>query len=195
MHSPASDTGKKGAICVFCGSSMGRNPVYAEAARQTGALIARDGFNLVFGAGSLGLMGEVSAAARVGGAHVIGILPDFLRHLEPPSRTTEELEIVPGLFERKARMMALSDAFIILPGGLGTMDEFFEVVTSAQLGVSPKPVAVVNTMEIYTPLRTFLDHLDAEGFVPHRASPLYRFVETPEEAMGFIREALVAAKT
>ncbi len=172
---------------------MGSNPRHAEAARETGAAIAHHGFDLVFGAGNIGLMGVVSAAAREGGAKVTGILPDFLRHLEPPSTTTKTLEIVPGLFQRKERMMALSDAFLILPGGLGTLDEFFEVVTSAQLGVHAKPIVVVDTDGFYAGLADFIDHIVREGFARDEARALYRIVPTPHEALAFIREALDAA--
>jgi predicted Rossmann-fold nucleotide-binding protein len=115
-------------------------PPMPQAARELGTLLAANGFSLVFGGGNIGLMGEVARAARAGGAPVIGILPAFLKHLEPPLKSAEELIITPDLQQRKARMLALADAFVILPGGLGTLDEYFEVLTSAQLHVLGKPI-------------------------------------------------------
>ncbi|HEX4860240.1 MAG TPA: TIGR00730 family Rossman fold protein, partial [Rhizomicrobium sp.] len=116
---------KKPVICVFCGSSPGADPAYARDARRFGALLAERGFDLVFGGGYVGLMGEVAHAARTGGAYVTGVLPDFLRHLEPPSHDAQRILVTPDLFERKKLMTSLSDGFAVLPGGLGTLDEFF----------------------------------------------------------------------
>src|ERR1700761_3282068 len=112
-------------ICVFCGSSLGSDPMFAEAARETGRLIAAHGYKMLFGGGGLGLMGETARSARDAGAPVRGILPEFLRDLEPPLDHGERVEIVPDMGSRKRRMLALSDAFLILPGGIGTLDEFF----------------------------------------------------------------------
>jgi hypothetical protein len=194
MHNPHSATVKKRHnVCVFCGSSPGADPRYAQAARELGKLIAAKGFGLVFGAGDIGLMGETARAVRDGGAPVIGILPAFLRHLEPPLKSAEELIILPDLFQRKDRMIALSDAFILLPGGLGTLDEFFEVVTSAQLHVHSKPVVVVNVAGFYDPLRALLDHAIAQGFAQPEVHALYKIVETPQEALDAITEAMERA--
>ena len=193
MHNPVSNTEKRTTICVFCGSSMGHDEAFGVAARRMGALIAEQGCQLLFGAGSLGLMGQVARAARDGGAPVIGILPEFLRHLEPPLKSAEELIITSDLTERKDRMMALSDAFVILPGGLGTLDEFFEVATSAQLEVHTKPIVVVNTAGFYDPLQVMLDHLVAKGFARKEIAELFHVVATPEEAMKVIQRALAAA--
>src|SRR5579864_5388313 len=119
---------KRLTICVFCGSSHGVKPIYAATAKRLGEAIAEEGYGLLFGGGNVGLMGEVARAARDGGASVKGILPEFLRHLEPPLLTKEEVVVTPDLQTRKALMLALSDAFVVLPGGLGTLDEYFEIL-------------------------------------------------------------------
>jgi len=180
----------KRAICVFCGSSMGNSEAFAAAARETGRLIAASGYAMVFGGGGLGLMGETARAVRDGGASVIGILPDFLRHLEPPLARGEEVRIVPDLYRRKNEMVEASDAFIILPGGLGTLDEFFEVVTSAQLGVHNKPIVVLNTGGFYDPLQALMDHVVRTGFAKPKALALYHIAATPKDAMTIITQAL-----
>jgi uncharacterized protein (TIGR00730 family) len=176
------DTRRK-VICVFCGSSHGADPAFAAAARRLGSLIAEKGYSLVFGGGNIGLMGETARAARDAGAPVTGILPAFLRHLEPPLKSADELVVVPELFERKARMIALADAFVILPGGMGTMDEFFEVVTAAQLGRHAKPVVLVNIARYFDPLEALLRHLVKHGFAQPEVFTLYRLVATVYEAM------------
>jgi uncharacterized protein (TIGR00730 family) len=176
-------------ICVFCGSSAGNDPAYAEAARQLGKLVGEGGHRLVFGAGNIGLMGEVARAARDAGADVIGILPAFLRHLEPPLKSAEELIITPDLQQRKARMLAMSDAFILLPGGLGTMDEYFEVVTTAQLSVHRKSIILIDVKHYFQPLKALMDHIVAHGFARPEIFAHYVLVKTPEEAMRAISSA------
>jgi uncharacterized protein (TIGR00730 family) len=173
-------------ICVFCGSSHGADPAFADAARRLGRLIGETGHSLVFGGGNIGLMGETARAARDAGANVTGILPAFLRHLEPPLKSADELVVVPELFERKARMIALADAFVILPGGMGTLDEFFEVVTAAQLGRHEKPVVLVNIARYFDPLEALLRHLVKNGFAQAEVFTLYRMVATVDEAMEVI---------
>lgn len=190
MHKP-SDRGKKAkSICVFAGSSPGRDEGYRETAREVGALIAEHGFSLVFGGGGLGLMGEVARAAREGGASVRGILPDFLRHAEPPPGSGVAIDFVPDLFTRKKRMMELSDAFVVLPGGLGTLDEFFEVVTTAQLGLHKAPIALINWRGFYGPLLQFVARARDAGFVYGNVEELYRAVSSPEEAFEYIVSVL-----
>ena len=177
-------------ICVFCGSSSGNNEVYAEAARETGRLIAAHGWAMVFGGGGIGLMGEAARAARDGGAKVIGILPGFLRHLEPPLDSGETVEIVPDMYHRKARMVALSDAFLILPGGIGTLDEFFEVIVGKQLGQIRKPIVVMNMSGYFDPLLALLDHTASGEFVQPTLEKLFHVVTTPEQAIHRIKRAL-----
>ena len=180
----------KPAICVFCGSSYGSNPQYAVAARTLGRLIAERGFSLVFGGGGPGLMGETARAVRDGGASVVGVLPKFLRWVELPPEWEKDLIITPDLQERKTRMLAMADAFVVLPGGAGTMDEFFEVVTSASLGVLDKPILVVNTEGFFDTLERLMNHIVREGFAQPKILDLYRLVDMPEEAIAAIENAL-----
>lgn len=179
-------------ICVFCGSSIGSKPVYAEAARELGRLIGEHGHTLVFGGGAVGLMGEVAHAARSAGAPIIGVLPAFLRGIEPPLKSAEELIITPDLQLRKARMLALADAFVILPGGLGTLDEYFEVITTTQLKVHAKPIIVVNIENYFAPLKALLERTVVEGFARREIARYHEFVRTPADAMEAIRTLLRA---
>lgn len=181
---------KRPAICVFCGSSMGGDPQYAAAARTLGRLVGERGFSLVFGGGAPGLMGQTARAARDNGAAVTGVLPDFLRWVELPPEWDEDLVITADLQLRKTRMLALADAFVVLPGGAGTMDEFFEVLTSAQLRVLAKPIVVVNVNGFFAPLDALLRHLVAEGFARPGMLDLCTVVATPEEAIETVTKKL-----
>jgi len=180
----------KPTICVFCGSSPGSDPAYARDAARFGALLAEHGYNLLFGGGYVGLMGEVAHAARQGGALVTGVLPDFLRDLEPPSHDAQRIVITPDLQERKRLMLSLSDGFAVLPGGLGTLDEFFEVITSVQLKVFNKPIVLVDTHAIFAPLDALIAHMVANGFAAEAVRTLYRRAATPEQAIDFLSERL-----
>lgn len=157
-------------ICVFCGSSIGARPVYAEAARQVGALLARRGLGLVYGGGSVGLMGVLADAALSAGGEVIGVIPEFLFKREIEHRGATEMRVVGSMHERKALMADLADGFIALPGGYGTLDEFCEIITWAQLGLHRKPVGLLNVAGYFDSFLAFLDHTTAEGFV----QPNYR---------------------
>jgi uncharacterized protein (TIGR00730 family) len=183
-------TNPKRSICVFCGSSLGRDAIFAEAARETGRLIASHGYNMVFGGGGLGLMGEAARAARESGAKVTGILPAFLRDLEPPLADGEHVEIVPDMGVRKRRMLELSDAFIILPGGIGTLDEFFEVIVEKQLGQLAKPIVVLNIDHCYDALIDLLNHTAGLEFVRPNLETLFRVAHSPEKAIEYITRVL-----
>jgi len=185
---------KDKSVCVFCGSSPGRDPAYAQAARRLGTLIGQSGMGLVFGGGDIGLMGQVAETAYAAGARVHGVMPEFLRHLEPPLKHGETLEITPDLQQRKKRMLALADAFIILPGGLGTLDEFFEVVTSVQLGALAKPIVVVNTKGYFDSLRKLMDHIVREGFARTSIKSHFKYVATPEAAIAAITRPVARAR-
>jgi hypothetical protein len=190
---PARAPARKGVkICVFCGSSFGNDPAYADAARQLGRAIGEGGHTLVFGGGAVGLMGEVARAARAAGAPIIGILPAFLRGLEPPLKSAEELIITPDLQLRKARMLALADVFVILPGGLGTLDEYFEVITTTQLKVHAKQIIVVDVKGYFAPLKSLLDRIVEQGFARAEIAAYHEFVSTPAEAMERITSLLTA---
>lgn len=157
-------------ICVFCGASPGATPIYQEAAEALGRHLAENGIQLVYGGGAVGLMGMVANAALTAGGEVIGIIPQSLKDAEVGHSGLTRLEVVDGMHARKARMAELSDAFIALPGGLGTLEELFEVWTWGQLGYHAKPLGLLEVNGFFDPLLTFLDHLVQERFVrqPHR---------------------------
>jgi len=155
-------------ICVFCGASSGRVPGYAAAAAVTGETLARRGIRLVFGGGRLGLMGAVADAALAAGGEVVGVIPRGLvdRELAHPGVT--RLVVVETLHERKAQMAELADAFLALPGGLGTLEELAEVLSWAQLDLHAKPIGLLDVGGYFGGLEAFLDHAVSEGFVAER---------------------------
>ena len=180
------------AICVFCGSSFGDHPAYRDAARAVGAGIAKMGYSLVFGGGGLGLMGEVAKAVLEGGREIQGIMPAFLQALEPGVSPQEKLIITPHMQERKTLMLQMSDAFLVLPGGLGTFDEFFEVATEAQLGVHAKPIIVVNVNGYFDLLDKLLHATIAAGFAKAMTLKLYYLADGAEAALEILEGALNA---
>ncbi len=152
-------------ICVYCGSSNGVRPQYKEAAEALGRLIARRGLGLVYGGGSVGLMGRVAAGALAEGGEVIGVIPEKLMGLELGRTDLTELLVVPDMHTRKKKMADLSDAFVALPGGYGTLEELFEAVTWTQLNYHKKPVGLLNVEGYYDALVDFLERAVAENFV------------------------------
>ena len=152
-------------LCVFCGSSHGANPAYADAARNLGGELARRGIGLVYGGGNVGLMGVIADGVLAAGGEVIGVIPEALMAKELGHKGIQDLRVVKTMHERKAMMAELSDGFIALPGGIGTFEEFFEIVTWAQLGFHSKPCALLNVNGFYDPLLHLLDHAIAERFV------------------------------
>jgi hypothetical protein len=166
-------------ICVFCGSAAGASPVFAEAATFVGREIARRGWTLVYGGGSVGLMGLLADAALADGGRVVGVIPRFLYELEVGHDGLTELEIVGTLTERKLRMGDLANAFLSLPGGIGTMDELFEALSWAQLGLETKPNGPLNVDGYYDALVEFLDRATAGGFVKPRHRALLRVSGDP----------------
>jgi len=152
-------------VCVFCGSNSGSDSAYVDAARTLGRLFAREGIALVYGGGSVGLMGEVADAVLGAGGEVIGVIPHALWAREVGHRGLTDLRIVETMHERKAMMADLSDAFIALPGGLGTLEEIFEIWTWAQLGLHAKPLGFLDVNGFYKPLMQFLDRAVRERFV------------------------------
>jgi uncharacterized protein (TIGR00730 family) len=158
-------------ICVFCGSNSGRDPAYRAAAEQVGELLATRGLRLVYGGGNVGLMGIVADAALRAGGEVIGIIPEALLARELGHTGLTELRVVASMHERKAQMADLSDGFIALPGGLGTLEELAEILTWAQLGLHQKPCGLLDVNGYWASLVAFFDHAVAEGFLPpeHRA--------------------------
>lgn len=179
-------------VCVFCGSSFGNDPAYSEAAKAIGAGIAKMGFSLVFGGGGLGLMGDVARAVLDGGQDIQGIMPAFLQALEPGVSPQEKLIVTPHMQERKTLMLGMSDAFIVLPGGMGTFDEFFEVVVEAQLGVHTKPIIVVNVKGYFDPLDTMLHAIVEKGFAKESIFKVYYLADGAEAALEILEGALNA---
>lgn len=151
-------------VCVFCGSRPGLDPAMLQAARDTGALLARRGWRLVYGAGDIGLMGEVARATQAAGGRTFGVIPTHLMHGEVARRTLDTLVITETMHERKKVMFANSQAIVVLPGGAGTLDEFFEVLTWAQIGLHAKPVVLLDVGGFWQPLLALIDHVIAQGF-------------------------------
>ena len=180
------------AVCVFCGSSFGDDPAFRDAAEAIGSGIARMGYSLVFGGGGLGLMGDVARAALEGGSEIQGIMPAFLQALEPGVSPQEKLIVTPHMQERKMLMLQMSDAFIILPGGLGTFDEFFEVAAEAQLGVHAKPIIVVNVNGYFDALDAMLHATIEAGFAKDAILKLYYLADGAEAALEILEGALNA---
>jgi uncharacterized protein (TIGR00730 family) len=158
-------------VCVYCGSSTGNKKIYREMAEAMGALLAKRGIGLVYGGGNVGLMGIVADAALAAGGEVIGVIPHSLANREIAHAGVTDLRVVDSMHTRKALMAELSDAFIAMPGGVGTFEEFFEAVTWTQLGVHHKPCGLLNAGAFYSPLAAFIDQAVTEGFIKpiHRA--------------------------
>jgi uncharacterized protein (TIGR00730 family) len=173
-------------ICVYCGSSPGRDPAYADAAMAMGRTLAERGLGLVYGGGHVGLMGTVADAALAGGAEVVGVMPQALVDREIAHRGLTELRVVGSMHERKLLMAELADGFVALPGGMGTLEELFEVYTWTQLGVHAKPLAMLNVRGYYDRLVAFLDHAVAERFVTAEHRAMLVVAREPEEVLeGF----------
>jgi uncharacterized protein (TIGR00730 family) len=152
-------------VCVFCGSAPGSNPAYAAAARELGTELVRRNLALVYGGGRVGLMGEVATATLGAGGTVVGVIPQALSAKEIAFDEASELIVVGTMHDRKAHMADRSDAFVALPGGYGTCDELFEILTWAQLGIHRKPVGLLNVNGFFTPLLGWLDHVVREGLL------------------------------
>jgi len=173
-------------VAVYCGSADGNNPAFLAEARALGEAIAAAGLGMVYGGACVGLMGAVADAALAGGAEVIGVLPDVLAGKEIAHAGLTSLELVPSMHERKARMEELADAFLVLPGGYGTLEEMLEAVTWAQLGLHAKPCILINTARYWDGLLAFLDSAVAAGFLKARNRALLQVVATAQEAVGLV---------
>lgn len=170
-------------VTVFCGSSPGASPVYQQAAAALGQTLARQSIRLVYGGAKVGLMGVVADAALQAGGEVIGVLPHFLAGKEIAHAGLTELLLVETMHERKLKMAELSDASVSLPGGFGTMEEFFEVLTWAQLGLHAKPVGLLNINSFYEPLYALFDRMQQEQFLKPENRQLVLMAETAEELL------------
>ena len=175
-------------ICVFCGSSAGSRPEYRWCAEELGAELARRRIGLVYGGGNVGLMGAIADAVVEAGGEAIGVIPEHLMTREIGHKRLTKLHIVGSMHERKALMADLADAFIALPGGFGTLEEFFEVLTWSQLGLHVKPCGILNVLEYYTPLLEMLDHAVGERFLKSQNRALVLARSTPSELLEALKE-------
>lgn len=175
-------------VCVFCASSGAVQPAYFDVAKQLGFELARQGYKLVYGGGDVGLMGELARAAHTANGQVVGILPRALNELEGVAYDiADELIITETMAERKSLLRDRSDAFVVLPGGLGTLEEFLEVLTLKQLGYHAKPIILINTGGIYDPLVRLFEHLYQERFLREHFFNLYHVVADAPGAMAFLK--------
>nr|POE95200.1 cytokinin riboside 5'-monophosphate phosphoribohydrolase log3 [Quercus suber] len=175
-------------ICVFCGSSQGKKSSYQDSAIELGKELVARNIDLVYGGGSIGLMGLVSQAVHDGGRHVIGVIPKTLMPRELTGETVGELKAVADMHQRKAEMARHSDAFIALPGGYGTLEELLEVITWAQLGIHDKPVGLLNVDGYYNSLLSFIDKAVEEGFISPSARQIIVSAPTPKELVKKLEE-------
>lgn len=177
-------------VCVYCGSSFGTDPVYEATATRLGQLLAETGLRLVYGGGSVGLMGTVAKAVLDEGGQVTGIIPHFLEKREEMLDAVSDLTITENMHERKQLMFQKADAFIVLPGGIGTLEEAVEMMTWAQLGQHKKPVLLANVNGFWSPLLELLDHMRAQGFIrPDREVP-YLVADRIEDAIPMLTDAV-----
>jgi uncharacterized protein (TIGR00730 family) len=167
------------AICVFCGASRGVSPEYVKGARAFGAALASQNIELVWGGGHVGLMGELCDAVLAGGGRAQGVIPSFMVERELAHPRATEMHVVESMHARKAKMAELADGFVVLPGGLGSMEEFFEVLTWAQLHIQQKPIGLLDVAAFFQPLLALLQHLAREGFVAPRHLDLIDVSEDP----------------
>jgi len=168
-------------LCIFCGSTNGTDGKYQQSATQVSKLLAEKGITLIYGGGSYGLMGIVADAAMSHDGKVVGVIPKLLVEKEAAKRDVTELHIVESMQERKQKMMSLSDGFLVLPGGVGTLDELFEVMAFINLGVHKKPCGILNTDGFYNKLIEFVDHASAEGFIKTSTRSHLVHDENPEK--------------
>src|ERR1039457_2937499 len=175
-------------ICVFCGSSSGSHPEYGAAAEELGAELVRRSIGLVYGGGKVGLMGIIADAVLKAGGEAVGVIPEHIMSREIGHKGLTELHVVHSMHERKALMADLSDAFIAMPGGFGTLEEFCEVVTWTQLGLHAKPCGILNVRGFYTPLLAMLDHVVEERFLKPENRALVLARESPSELLRALEE-------
>lgn len=174
-------------VAVYCGAATGRSPAYRKGASALGRELANQGIELVYGGGNVGLMGVVANAVLEGGGHVIGVIPQDLMKKELGHTGIQDLRVVDTMHERKAMMSELSDAFITMPGGFGTLEELFEMITWLKLGVHSKPCALYNVDSYYRQLIDFLDHVSDEGFLTVEDRALLMVEEDPAALLEQLR--------
>lgn len=177
-------------VCVFCGARSGVNPAFSDAAEAIGAGLAAHGWQLVYGAGDIGLMGRVARAAQGAGGATFGVIPHHLVKREVGKRDLTRYVVTETMHERKKVMFMNSDAVVVLPGGAGSLDEFFEVLTWRQLGLHDKPLILLNIRGYWNPLIALLDHVIAQGFAEPGLRDYYRVVDDVSGALDTLRSAL-----
>jgi uncharacterized protein (TIGR00730 family) len=173
-------------LCVFCGAAVGDNPAYAEAARALGHMMGQRGIKLIFGAGHVGMMGIVADAALAAGGDAIGVIPQHLMDRELAHKELTELHVVESMHVRKQKMFDLADAIAVLPGGFGTLDETFEVITWKQLGLHDKPILLIDTEDYWQPFAELIRNITRSGFAHENHADLFALVRTPEELFALL---------
>ena len=181
---------KINALCVYCGSSPGTDPAFAETARAFGKILAENGIRLVYGGGSTGLMGALADAVLKNGGDVTGIIPEFLTNREKPRRLAQELIVTRDMHERKRKMFERADGFVALPGGIGTLEELVEQLTWAQLGRHKKPILLANIKGYWDPLLTLIDHMRAQQFLPAAPRVDCLVADRVEDILPKLRDAV-----
>jgi len=179
--------GRIRSVCVFCGSAPGTDPRFLEAARQTGTLLAQQGFELVYGGGHIGMMGALADAALAAGGRVTGVIPQHLMRPEVAHLGLSELIVVDSMHQRKRLMADRADCFLVLPGGYGTLDETFEMVTWLQLGLQRKPLALINVGGYFDPVLRWVQQAVACGFVRRGQADLLPAADTAEAALALLQ--------
>jgi uncharacterized protein (TIGR00730 family) len=180
---------KINAVCVYCGSSPGLDPAFVEAAAQFGKILAENGVRLVYGGGSVGLMGAVANAVLEHGGEATGIIPEFLTRRERPKRIAQELIVTRDMHERKRTMFERADAFVALPGGIGTLEEIVEQMTWAQLGRHKKPILFANIRGYWDPMLSLVTHMHDQEFLPAAMRVDFLVANSPEEILPKLRDA------
>jgi uncharacterized protein (TIGR00730 family) len=181
-------------LCVYCGSGPGRNPAYIAAARKLGQALGETGVGLVYGGGSLGLMGEVARATLAAGGHVTGIIPEFLVNKERMLTDVNELIVTANMHERKMTMFERSDGFVALPGGIGTLEELVEISTWAQLDQHAKPIIICNIDGYWSPLITLIDHMRTEKFIREGLELKLDVVKSAEDVLPAFQHRMAQTK-
>jgi uncharacterized protein (TIGR00730 family) len=180
----------KRSICVYCGSREGEKATYKTAATALGAALANEGWRLVYGAGDIGLMGAVARSAQTAGGETFGVIPTHLLKKEVGKVDLTEFIVTENMHERKKVMFMNAQAIIVLPGGAGSLDEFFEVLTWAQLELHSKPIVLLNVENYWTPLIALMDHIIAEGFADPSLKTLFKVCTSVDETTDYLRGAL-----
>lgn len=179
-------------VCVLCGSRVGHSPAYRDAAARLGAIMAQQGVRLVYGGGSIGLMGVIADAVLSGGGHVVGVIPDFLMKYEVGHRRLSELIQTETMQDRKHQMFEMSDGFVVLPGGLGTLDEAFEYITWKQLRLHTAPIVVLDVDGYWEPFHQLVEAVVGAGFADPAAGSLYSVVTAAEDVLPALDEVPLA---